>query len=298
MQKIKEYSSVEEAVRDIAGEAVTITDRRSVSGGDINRAYALTLSNGQRIFMKNNPGRGLDFFRAEALGLAAIGATNTISVPKVYGIGEDGSGAFLCMEMLETGPKISDFWEVFAGELAAMHRADTGAFVENGRYGFSGSNFIGATPQKNITHDSWISFFREERLLPQIELAKRYFSSGDRKMIDRFLDRLDSLLVEPEAPSLIHGDLWGGNFITGPDGKAWLIDPATYVGSAEADLAMTELFGGFSGAFYEAYREQGLLQPGYRDRKDIYNLYHLLNHLNLFGSGYLSSVMSIVRRYY
>ena len=297
MKEINEYSSIEEAVCDIAGASETITDRRSVSGGDINRAYILTLSSGQRIFIKNNPGRGQDFFRAEALGLAAIEATGTISVPKVYGIGVDSGGAFLCMEVLEAGPKVPDFWEVFAGELAAMHRADTTAFVTNGRYGFSGSNYIGSTPQKNNAHDSWITFFREERLLPQIELAKGYFSSGDRKTIDRFLDRLDSLLVEPEAPSLIHGDLWGGNFITGPDGKAWLIDPATYVGSAEADLAMTELFGGFSRAFYQAYREQGLLQPGYRDRKDIYNLYHLLNHLNLFGGGYLSSVMSIVRRY-
>ena len=108
---------------------------------------------------------------------------------------------------------------------------------------------------------------------------------------------LDRYLVEPEKPSLVHGDLWSGNFITGSDGQAWLIDPAVYVGHAEADLAMTELFGGFHPRFYAAYREVNPLQPGYEQRRDLYNLYHLLNHLNLFGRGYLSSVLRILSRY-
>ena len=142
-----------------------------------------------------------------------------------------------------------------------------------------------------------MDFFRDCRLIPQMEMAGRYFDSSHRADFRRLLDRLPDLLPEPKAPSLLHGDLWSGNFITGTDGRAWLIDPAVYVGHAEADLAMTELFGGFSDRFYAAYREVSPLDPGYRERRDLYNLYHLLNHLNLFGAGYLSSVMEIVRRY-
>ena len=124
---------------------------------------------------------------------------------------------------------------------------------------------------------------------------------GAKKSNNRFekrlMEHLDEYLVEPEQPSLLHGDLWGGNFLTGPDGQAWLIDPAPYVGCAEADIAMTELFGGFSGAFYSAYRESGLLMPGYEDRRDIYNLYHMLNHLNLFGGSYLLAVKKMIARF-
>ena len=128
-------------------------------------------------------------------------------------------------------------------------------------------------------------------------MAEQYFEASERRMINNLLERLDTLLIEPEYPSLLHGDLWSGNFMTGDDGKAWLIDPAVYVGHAEADIAMTELFGGFSEEFYSAYRETAPMQAGYEDRRDLYNLYQLLNHLNMFGGSYLSSVRRIVRRY-
>ena len=128
-------------------------------------------------------------------------------------------------------------------------------------------------------------------------MAERYFDPGTRRQCERLLDRLDSRLAEPEFPSLIHGDLWSGNAVCGPDGKAWILDPAAYVGHFEAELAMTELFGGFPTAFYEAYREVNPIDSGYRDRRDLYNLYHLLNHLNLFGGSYLSSVRQILSRY-
>ena len=143
--------------------------------------------------------------------------------------------------------------------------------------------------------DYWERFGRQ--LAQQFRWAEAYFDSYGRKAMQSLLDHLEDYLVEPEFPSLLHGDLWGGNFVTGPDGSAWLIDPAVYVGHAEADLAMTELFGGFAPAFYGAYKEMSPLLPGYADRRELYNLYHLLNHLNLFGEAYYGSVMRIVRRY-
>ncbi len=138
-----------------------------------------------------------------------------------------------------------------------------GGLVSDEKYGFDCDNYIGRRRQINTAHDSWISFFRECRLEPQFRDADRYFEREDRRRIGRFLDHLDEILVEPEYPSLLHGDLWSGNVIAGNDGLACLIDPAVYVGHAEADLAMTELFGGFPESFYAAYKEAAPLQPGF-----------------------------------
>ena len=151
--------------------------------------------------------------------------------------------------------------------------------------------------QINTPHESWITFFRDCRLLPQLQAASRFFDAADFRKITWLLDHLADFLTEPDCPSLLHGDLWAGNVMTGNDKRAWLIDPAVSVGHAEADIAMTELFGGFPAAFYGAYQEAGILQPDYRQRRDLYNLYHLLNHLNMFGGGYLPSVKRIVERY-
>ena len=254
-----------------------------VYGGDINDAYKLALTDGRQVFMKANRSAGLSFFQAEADGLEAIRATGAISVPKVLAVGRDQQyGAFLLLEWVETVPNDPDFWESFGRSLARMHQAPTS------RFGWGKDNYIGASPQM---------FYRDCRLAPQFKRAQRYFDPSTHKRITRLLDHLEDHLVEPPHPSLLHGDLWSGNFITGNDGQAWLIDPAVYVGHAEADLAMTELFGGFAPAFYSTYQEVNPLQPGYEHRRDLYNLYHLLNHLNLFGGGYLSSVLKVLNRY-
>jgi len=263
-----------------------------VSGGDINDAYKLTLTDGRQVFMKANRSADLSVFQAEAEGLEAIRATDTIGVPQVIAVGKDQQyGAFLLLEWVEAAPKAHGFWETFGRSLARMNQAPAS------RFGWGKDNYIGASPQINTPHENWIAFYRDCRLSPQIKRAQRYFDPSMRKRITRLLDHLEDHLVEPPHPSLLHGDLWSGNFITGNDGQAWLIDPAVYVGHAEADLAMTELFGGFAPAFYSAYREVNPLQPGYEQRRDLYNLYHLLNHLNLFGRGYLSSVLKILNRY-
>ena len=293
------YSSVEDAVRDLYGNSVRVQTKRPVSGGDANDSSLITLSDGSRIFIKENSAGRSSFFAAEAQGLSAISMTRTISTPALIcrGCDRQRGRSFLMLEYLEGRTKIPDYWEVFARELAEMHRADTGRFVTGGKYGFLNDNFIGAGEQKNDPRDSWVSFFAECRLEPQFDKASRYFSPTEKARILNLMDRLGDYLTEPAHPSLLHGDLWGGNFVTGNDGKAWLIDPAVYVGHAEADIAMTELFGGFSPQFYDAYGQEGDLDPGYEDRRDLYNLYHLVNHLNLFGGGYHSSVMRIVTRY-
>ena len=289
--------SLSSAIADFYGENVEIAKKTSVSGGDINEAYALRLSNGAKVFMKANRRENLDFFRAEAEGLEAIQSTGVIRTPKILCCGTDADNAFLLLEFVESAGRKAVFFQRFGQRLAAMHQAETDCFVNGGRYGFLQNNYIGAGAQKNEPRDSWISFFRECRLMPQFARADRYFSGTDHARIERLLDRLPELLIEPEHPSLLHGDLWGGNYMIGPDGEAWLIDPAVYVGCNEADLAMTELFGGFPREFYEAYAEANPILPGYEDRRDLYNLYHLLNHLNLFGTGYLPSVQGILRRY-
>ena len=286
-----------EAITEAFGSDLQIVGKQQVYGGDINRSYRLTLSDGTPVFMKSNTLKNLPFFEAEAKGLEALRQTKTIGVPKTLGIGTDQNISFLLLEYLEAAPKIDGYWEVFGRELAALHRADTRHLTENGRFGFAPDNYIGATPQKNTTMMNWVDFFRDCRLLPQLRMADRYFDAGLRQLSTKLLDRLDDYLSEPEFPSLLHGDLWSGNSAPGPDGKAWIFDPAAYVGHYEAELAMTELFGRCPEGFYRAYSEVTPIDGSYRDRKDLYNLYHLLNHLNLFGSSYLSSVRQILSRY-
>ena len=284
-------------VREALGKEVAKGGVRSVSGGDINDAYLVALEDGQKVFLKVNTPGNAAFFTAEQAGLEALRKTNAIGVPKAITAGVSRDCSFLIMEYLEAGPRRPDYWERFGRQLAAMHKAETGEWTTQGKYGFTQNNFIGAGRQNNHICGSWIDFFRECRLEQQFRWAEVYFDSYGRKAMQSLLDHLEDYLVEPEFPSLLHGDLWGGNFVTGPDGSAWLIDPAVYVGHAEADLAMTELFGGFAPAFYDSYKEMSPLLPGYADRRELYNLYHLLNHLNLFGEAYYGSVMRIVRRY-
>ncbi len=306
-KNIPNYNSLAGALVDLFGNSVAISQTDRLSGGDINKAYGLTLNTGDHIFMKANAKSNAAFFTAEAAGLQAIAATHTIGTPKILCTGtddgEDVGYSFLLLGFIKSAGRSKDYWEAFAQELAAMHKADTRKLtvvepVETTcRFGFHQDNFIGAGQQKNTPASKWIDFYRNCRLAPQFKRADSYFTNEDRAKITKLLDRLEDFLIEPEAPSLLHGDLWSGNVMCGPDGKAMLIDPATYVGHREADLAMTELFGGFPTEFYDAYREAAPLQPGYENRRDLYNLYQLLNHLNLFGPTYLGPVLSIVSEY-
>ena len=295
-----DFLSISEAVSTLFDKNTEIIRRDRLSGGDINDAYRLTLTGGGTIFMKTNTKSRKSMFTAEALGLAAIRATEAIGVPRVLATGTDeadGGLSFLMLDFIESKNPVPDYWEQLGRELAAMHSAPTDEFVKDGLYGFDGDNFIGSSGQHNPACKNWIDFFRDYRLVPQFNRAKSYFHTSHLQKIDWLLEHLDHFLIEPKKPSLLHGDLWSGNVLRGNDGKAWLIDPAAYVGHAEADLAMTQLFGGFQRAFYDTYREILPLEPDYDERRELYNLYHLLNHLNLFGRSYLSSVTRIVEKY-
>lgn len=293
------FTSMEEALHTLFGSSVGIVQSRRAGGGDCNEARLLRLSDGTQVFLKANTKENALLFQAEAVGLSAIARTKTIGTPHVLCTGTEpgrGGSAFLLLEYLEGG-RCCDYWETFGRRLAAMHQAEAADFVTGGRYGFMMDNYIGMGKQCNTAYESWTGFFRDCRLDPQFERAAGYFDGTGRKKAVRVLDRIEGFLTEPDHPSLLHGDLWSGNVITGKDGHAWLIDPAAYVGHAESDLAMTELFGRFPRAFYRAYQEAAPLQPGYESRRDLYHLYHLLNHLNLFGGVYLPAVMRIVERY-
>ncbi len=291
------YNSIEEAIRKCFGEDVMIKDSRSCFGGDINTAKILYLSNGDCVFLKSNSIKKSGFFDSEEEGLWAIADTQTIRTPALIckGKDEDLGISFLMMEVIEKGNPASSTWFRMGHAFADMHLADTKAYVPEGSYGFLHDNYIGASIQINTPKDSWIEFFRECRLEVQIKMAEKELDSYTLKASGRLLDRLDRYLTEPSHPSLLHGDMWGGNHLVDISGEAVLIDPAAYVGHAEADIAMTELFGRMPEAFYKAYHEKILLEDGYHDRKELYNLYHMLNHFNLFGDAYYDAVVRTIR---
>ncbi len=291
------YRNLDEAIHDIFSQNAEIIQRRSISGGDINDAYHLMISGGREAFLKENSHGGNGFFQAEAEGLEALNKTGA-KVPKVHGLGKkEGDGAFLLLEYVRRSRPVKNYWTNLGYMLANVHRASTEEFTDGNRYGFIRNNFIGLTRQVNKTRNDWISFFRDNRLGFQMKLADHYFDKEDRRICSYFLDHIEDYLTEPGFPSLLHGDLWSGNVMADENGEPMLIDPAVYVGHHEADIAMTELFGGFSYEFYDAYNEVIPKEPGYVDRREIYNLYHLLNHLNLFGGSYLSAVRRILKKY-
>ncbi len=293
----KKHLSLKNAVESLYGPGVEPGTERSVGGGCINDTGILTLSNGEKLFIKRNGKARLELFEREADGLDALGAVEGAPrVPEVMALGVDGAFSFLLMEFLPSSSRRKDFWECFGREMAVLHR--------NGRSdlcGFIHDNHIGATPQINTPVSSWFDFFRIYRIEYQLRLARDrgLADSTMVRAVSRTAEKLDDYLIPPDdnRPSLLHGDLWNGNFLEGPEGRACLIDPAAHFGHREADLAMTELFGGFDRSFYSSYNEAWPLEPGYAVRRDLYNLYHMLNHLNLFGGGYAGSVQAIASRY-
>lgn len=267
----------------------------SVSGGCIHSSF-LVVAGGTQLFVKLNAARFADAFAAEADGLAALRGEG-LRAPEPLAHGVAGGNAFIALEQLQLGgPKD---YAALGTALAAMHRGSAQRAVAAGaRFGWTRDNYIGATPQANGVNQDWAAFWRERRLAPQLALAEKNGWGGAlRADLDQMMGRLPALFRDHEpAPSLLHGDLWSGNAGFLADGTPVVFDPAVYRGDREADVAMTELFGGFARVFYDAYREAWPLDDGYAMRKDLYNLYHVLNHLNLFGSGYLAQSVLLVRR--
>ena len=268
-----------------------------VSGGSINRAERVELSDGRQVFVKSNPDPLPGMFECEAIGLSALrdAAEGELTIPCCYGIG-DNPLPFIVLEYVGGGQPPSDFSERLGRALATLHRRSSANLH---RYGFTKDNYIGSTPQPNAYCDDWVVFYRQRRLEYQLKLAvEKGFGRQLTRLGNKLLARLDDVIGEPQEPScLLHGDLWGGNYFCDKRGMPVLIDPAVYYGQREAELAMTTLFGGFDRAFYSAYDEIWPLAPGANERFEIYKLYHLLNHLNLFGSSYLGSCLSILHRF-
>ncbi len=261
----------------------------SIGGGCINDAHVLE-GGGRCYFVKVNRAERADMFAAEAEGLAEILATGTVRVPEPVCHGVEEGTAWLALEYVELGGRGNG--ADLGRRLAAMHR------VTSPRFGWKRDNTIGSTPQPNALNPDWIAFWREQRLGFQLRLAARNgFRGRLQSQGERLLESLTPLFDGyAPTPSLLHGDLWGGNYGYDRSGAPVLFDPAVYYGDREADLAMTELFGGFPAAFYAAYESAWPLDPGYRVRKQLYNLYHVLNHANLFGGGYGSQAESLMDR--
>ena len=284
------WQPIEAAILDATGEPFKVVSSTSVGGGCINTAYHL--GNGEKdYFVKINTAALRSMFEAEMTGLAAMADTGTIRVPRPVAIGESDGNSWLVMEYVSFGHAGSGNQALAGEQLAAMHRSTADQF------GWLMDNTIGSTPQVNSWCGNWIEFWRDHRLGFQLQLASRKGYGGSlQSKGEKLLDTFHQLIDHEPQPSLLHGDLWGGNFSYDSDGNPLIFDPAVYYGDREADLAMTELFGGFGNDFYHGYNRAWPVDPGYKVRKTLYNLYHILNHLNLFGSGYLGQAEGMIER--
>ena len=270
-----------------------ITALTPLSGGDISRAYKLHTSD-QAYFLKVNSGSSaLQMFEAEKKGLECIAASKTIAVPRVFELGICEGQGFLLMEFIKSKTGSAEDFQALASQLAGMHQ------VPFQKFGFQEDNFIGSLAQSNTLHEKWSDFYLYQRLNPQIEMAltQGLLTKKELPSLDR-MHRVLQFYFNKVRPSLLHGDLWSGNFLFGLDGTPYLIDPAIYYGHSEVDIAMTHLFGGFHSSFYETYHKIVPQSNETEARIALYQLYYLLVHLNLFGSSYYGGVSRILKHYF
>ncbi len=290
-------AAIENAIADSTGDSTPIVEQHSTSGGCINQTEVIRLADGRRFFLKTNGVSSAvaeDLFEREAESLIALAGPGVIAVPAVIGWGVSGTTQFLVLEVVEQGSRCADFFQAFGRQLAELHRHSG-----EQRFGFDSDNYLGSTRQPNQWSECWVEFWTQQRLGFQFQLAREngYADQEFNRLGERLVARLDALLRTDPAPSLLHGDLWSGNFMQGSEGEPVLIDPAVYFGHREAEFGMTTLFGGFAPEFYAAYNEVWPLESGSEDRIEIYRLYHVLNHLNLFGASYRRQCLEIMKKF-
>ncbi len=288
------WTAIAQHISTTTGQPFRCQQSHGTGGGCINKSYVIS-GDGQRFFVKLNgasPCEINEMFVAEAAGLDEISASQTLRVPKVICYGVTGQQSYLVLEHLEFGRGTPRSHTQLGHNLARMHRHSAPHF------GWWRNNTLGTTLQPNQQNDSWTEFWRTQRLGHQLQLAAANGYGGELQSLGQtLLDRLDDFFVGHQpAPSLLHGDLWSGNYAIAADGTALIFDPAVYYGDRETDIAMTRLFGGFPAEFYRAYEDEYPLAPSYEQRKPLYNLYHVLNHLNLFGGGYLHQSISMMEK--
>ncbi len=272
------------------GKPIVITHRRRVGGGCIHHAEQIQTTVGE-FFIKHNARHHEENFQAEADGLKTLADTKTLRTPKCIAVSSSDREACLILEWIDSAPKRADFWEHFGEALAQLHQHT------NTHFGYKRDNFIGALPQQNRPHTTWCDFFREERLFPMLQLAveKRVLSPDEVRRVERLFPKLETLIPN-EPPALLHGDLWSGNFLVDERGLPVVIDPAVYFGHREAELAFMHLFGGFDKRLFEAYHRVFPLEKRWRERIEVFNVYPLLVHVNLFGRSYWREIEAILKK--
>lgn len=282
------WQAISSHIGESTGEAFEPAAPQALSGGCINDAFRL--SDGRRqFFVKTNRAPMIGMFEAEAAGLQELGASATLRVPEPICTGCTAGLAYIAMSYIEPGRPTASGWQRAGEQLAALHRVSTA------QHGWSRDNTIGATPQHNGQSPDWVEFWRTQRLGFQLEEAARNGFGGKLQASgERLLARCHALIDHSPAPSLLHGDLWSGNIGFDKAGAPVIYDPAVYFGDRETDIAMTGLFGGFGPGFYQAYLANWPLDSGYRTRTTLYNLYHILNHLNLFGGSYAGQAQRMI----
>lgn len=271
---------------------IKFTEMQPISGGDISSAY-LIKSVGNSFFLKvNNKSFAREMFSAEKKGLEAIKNTQTISVPDVILADSFENQSFLLMEFVESRRPSGNDFKGLGEKLAQLH------LCSNNQFGFDSDNFIGSLPQSNSFHTDWTGFYWNKRIFPQLKMAfdNHLLSKEELPKDEKAVSKFNEVFGEVK-PSLLHGDLWGGNYLISSGGMPYLIDPATYFGHSMVDIAMTKLFGGFDTEFYTAYHEIIPKTENYEAQIELYQLYYLLVHLNLFGMGYYSGVKNILKKY-
>src|SRR6056297_206973 len=288
-------SSWLDSIAEVLPIASDVESASPVGGGCISDAQKLVIKlregGRQTLFAKSNDASFLDNFQCEADGLQRLAAVEAIRVPSPVAVGIAGDAAVLVLEWIETGRRGSDFFAAFGRQLAQLHHKSLGDAI-----GLDRDNYLGSARQINASADNWPSFFAEHRIEYQLRWAvdQGLASERLRRDVQQIIDRMESLLAgREEATSLLHGDLWSGNYLSDDQGRPVIIDPAVYYGCREAEFGMLKLFGACPADFYEAYEEAFPLPAGWQQRVSVYLLYHLLNHLNLFGSGYRSQCESV-----
>jgi len=297
-EKMNRWVSIAQNIEQMTGKPFSVQQQQNLSGGSISSAFMLTgsvASNGnnygeKKYFVKTNRTGCGEMFAAEAEALTIMAATNTIILPRPICTGDDQAQSYIVMEYLELNGICNQ--AQLGEQLAVMHR------VTADKFGWERDNTIGATHQPNAWQDSWIDFWREQRLGFQLALAAKNGYGGELQTLG------EKLLIEMPAlfrgrdikPSMLHGDLWGGNVAGLKSGSPVIFDPAFYYGDREADLAMTYVFGGFSADFYASYENAFTLDSGFDVRKTFYNIYHIINHLNLFGGGYQAQAIQMLKQ--
>lgn len=281
------WTQIAQHISKVTEKEFSVNSHRSVSGGCINQGYAVT-DGDCSYFVKLNSASEVVMFEAEALGLKQMLTTATIRVPKPICWGRVASSAYIVLEWLKLGSGGNSSWQEMGRQLAAMH-----SHTSSQGFGWEMNNTIGSTPQINTWTTDWAEFYAKHRLGYQFQLAKR--RGGHFPQQERLLAAIPQLLAnhQPQS-SLVHGDLWGGNAAFTASGEPAIFDPATYYGDREVDVAMTELFGSFPAAFYRGYNEVFPLDSGYEQRKILYNLYHIINHFNIFGGSYESQANRMI----